>query len=193
MRSILKFCLGLVVIGLVGEEFGAGQAYAGLTGYTVTGGFAFNDTGGPLDSGTIFTPSGSTTVPGTIDVFGGLATFAANSFQLSLTSGTNFSAIPFVGFIFETEASAPAFTGVTILSTHDILSATTIAPDFTAADVSSNAHEVTLNFSGLFAAGPGSVDIGFTTLPEPPSITMGLTGLAMAGGFGLSRRLRAAS
>jgi hypothetical protein len=193
VRSIWKLCLGLAVIGPVGEELGAGVAHAGLTGYTVSGGFAFNETGGPFDSGAVFTPTGSTTVPGTIS---GLdidqsATFAADSFQMSLGSGTNFAPISFVGYIFETEASAPAFTGVTILSATNIWSATTLVPDFTAADVSFNAHEVALNFSGLFAAGPGSVDIGFTTVPEPPSIITGLIGLAIAGRFGLSRWLRA--
>ena len=193
--TTMKFCLGLVVIGLVGQDFGAGRAYAGLIGNTVSGGFAFDETGGPFDSGAIFTPNGSTTVPGTItDLAPALAaTFTADSFQLFLSSGTNIAPIPFVGFIFESEASAPAFTGVTLLSASNIWSSTTLSPDFTAANLSFNAHEVAVNFSGLFAAGPGSVDIGFTTaVPEPSSIIMGLIGLAMAGGFGLSRRLRAA-
>jgi hypothetical protein len=66
MRFSFYVCLGLATIGLAGEGFGTGRAYAGLTGYTVSGGFAANETGGPFDSGTTLVTTGSTTFPGTI-------------------------------------------------------------------------------------------------------------------------------
>jgi hypothetical protein len=156
-RLRFEFALAVMVCGL----FGVGEARAGLSGYSVSGGFAFNTSGGPFDPGTVFTISGSTTVPGTlvqVPIYS-FATFTDSS--ITQVVNVSFNTFPFNGYLYESEASAPIFTGVTLVSS--------TAAGFTAADISFNAHEVALNFSGLSTV--GTVDLDFTTaaVPEPSS------------------------
>jgi PEP-CTERM motif len=167
---------------------GVGQVKAGLI---ISEEGAVNLTGGPFDPGlNVFFGPMSTPVPGTITlVYGWVATVGSSSIdQYLLDSG--FGSVPFNGVIFSTPPDEPAFTSVTLESTSGDFS------QFTASDITFNAHAVALNYAGLPPSGEGGTgDVVFnyyTTAtqptPEPATLTMLGIGIASIAGYGWRRR-----